>query len=336
MTRLALALALAGIAVATVLVLHAGIATVLSAFASAGLGVVWASLLHVVPLTLNARAWQLLVGRGPRPRGRRRSLPFFVWLGWVREAVDGLLPVARVGGELVTARLLVRRGIPAPQATASLVADMTVSLVTQLAFTLVGIAALAVRAPGGPLVRTSWIALAAAVPVVLAIALMQRAGAFETLGRLARAIAGRRLAAVIGSGRRIDRATAAVYRRTARVARCAAWQLAGWAAGAAEIWAFLAFAGHPVAATEALAVEAVVQALSSAAFVVPAALGVQEGAFVAVGGAIGLPTDAALALALARRARDLLVFAPALVIWQWREARAVLGTRRARPGDALS
>ncbi|BDG02216.1 lysylphosphatidylglycerol synthase domain-containing protein [Anaeromyxobacter oryzae] len=336
MSRAALLLALAGLAVATALVVHAGFGTVLAAFATAGLGVVWASLVHVLPMALNARAWQLLVGRGsPGPR-RRRSLPFFFWLVWVREAVNGLLPVARIGGELATARLLVRRGVPGPQAAASLVVDMTASLASQLVFTLGGIAALASRAPGGPVVRTSWIALAAAAPIVVALTLLQRAGAFETTARLARAVAGRRLAALVGSGRRIDRATTAVYRRPGRVARCAAWQLAGWAAGGAEIWAFLAFAGHPLTVPDALAVEAIVQALSSAAFVVPGALGVQEGAFVAVGGAVGLPPDAALALALARRARDLLVFAPVLAIWQWREARVVLGGRHPRAGDALS
>jgi uncharacterized membrane protein YbhN (UPF0104 family) len=149
-------------------------------------------------------------------------------------------------------------------------------------------------------------------------------------------VVGRRFAGVAGSARRIDRATAAVYRRRGRVLRCAAWQLAAWAAGGAEIWVFLAFAGHRVSAADALAVEAVVQALSSAAFLVPAALGVQEGAFAAVGAAIGLSPDAALALALARRARDALVLGPALVVWQAREARALLPGRRGGTGDVLS
>jgi glycosyltransferase 2 family protein len=332
--RAALLLGLAGLAAATALVARAGIATVAAALSAAGAGVVWASLVHAVPMALNARAWQLLVGRG-----RGRTLPFFSWLVWVREAVNGLLPVARVGGELVTFRLLVRRGVPASQAGASLVADVTVSLATQVVFTVGGVWLLAVRAPGGPLVRTAWAAVAAAIPLVLLLALLQRAGAFELLARAARALAGRRLSALAGGGRRIDRATAAVYRSPRRIARCAAWQLAGWAAGAGELWAFLAFAGRPVAATDALALEAIVQALSSAAFVVPGALGVQEGAFVAAGVALGIGPDVALAAALARRARDLVLFVPALALWQWQEARAALtwrGARARRRGDAAA
>lgn len=322
MRRVALLLGLAGLAAATALVARAGVATVAAALGAAGAGVVWASLVHAVPMALNARAWKVLVGRG-----RGRTLPFFTWLVWVREAVNGLLPVARVGGELATFRLLTRRGVPAPQAGASLVADVTVSLATQLAFTLGGVGLLAVRAPGGPLVRTAWTAVAAATPIVLLLALLQRAGAFELVARVARAFAGRRLSALAAGGRRVDRATSAVYRNPGRIARCAAWQLAGWAAGAGEIWAFLAFAGRPVAATDALALEAIVQALSSAAFVIPGALGVQEGAFVAAGGALGLGPEVALAAALARRARDLILFVPALALWQWQEARAVLAWR---------
>ncbi len=323
MTRAALLLALAGLALATAFYAHAGFGTVLSAIGTAGAGVVWASLLHALPMLLNARAWQLLVGRGGG-----RSLPFFTWLVWVREAVNGLLPVARVGGELATARIMIRRGVRGPQAGASLVVDVTVSIATQLVFTSIGLAALAARAPGGALVRSAALALAAVAPLLLVLALVQRAGAFEILERVAHAIAARRLATVFGTGRRLDRAMRAVYRRPARIARCAGWQLVGWAAGAAEVWALLAFLGHPVAPVDALAIEAIVQALSSAAFVVPGALGIQEAGFVAVGAALGLAPETALALALGRRARDVMVFVPALLGWQLQEARALLGPRR--------
>ena len=70
----------------------------------------------------------------------------------------------------------------------------------------------------------------------------------------------------------------------------------------------------PVA--DAVIIEAVVQAVSSSAFIVPGALGVQEGGFLAIGSVLGLAPDLALALALMRRARDILIFLPALVVWQ--------------------
>jgi uncharacterized membrane protein YbhN (UPF0104 family) len=99
------------------------------------------------------------------------------------------------------------------------------------------------------------------------------------------------------------------------------WQLAGWIAGAIEIWAALWFLDKPVGIIEALIIESVIQAVSSAAFVIPAALGVQEGAFLLVGGALGLDPTTALALAGARRIRDCVVFMPGLLSWQIAEAR---------------
>jgi glycosyltransferase 2 family protein len=73
-----------------------------------------------------------------------------------------------------------------------------------------------------------------------------------------------------------------------------------------------------------LIIEAVIQALSSGAFVVPGALGVQEGGFLAIGTLLGLSPELALALALMRRARDVLIFLPALLIWQVAAGRRAL------------
>jgi hypothetical protein len=63
-------------------------------------------------------------------------------------------------------------------------------------------------------------------------------------------------------------------------------------------------------------IESLIQAVSSAAFFVPGALGVQEGGFILIGGALGLSPPTSLALAGARRIRDLLIFLPGLLAWQ--------------------
>ena len=55
----------------------------------------------------------------------------------------------------------------------------------------------------------------------------------------------------------------------------------------------------------------------SAAVMVPGALGLQEGGYVLVGAALGIPGEAALALALVKRARELALGLPSLVAWQW-------------------
>jgi hypothetical protein len=63
--------------------------------------------------------------------------------------------------------------------------------------------------------------------------------------------------------------------------------------------------------------------------------GVQEGGYVLIGGLIGLSPELALALSLMKRGRDLVIGTPALVLWQFLEARRLRdASRRALPAEA--
>jgi glycosyltransferase 2 family protein len=192
--RLATLFGLAGLALATTLFIWRGAGEVFDAFAAAGIGILWASLFHFVSMGLNARAWQILL-----PAPRRAGLPFFLWAVWLRESVNGLLPVARVGGEVVSARLLIRHGLRAPKAVASLVVDMTASLVSQFAFTLLGLALLLAQGVGGNLARDVGLGLLATVPLVVALLVVQRFGFFALLARLFRALFGDRFDGMVGA-----------------------------------------------------------------------------------------------------------------------------------------
>jgi glycosyltransferase 2 family protein len=321
--RAATLLGLGGLALATALFIWQGVGPVLAAFAAGGIGIVWASLFHFVSMAVNARAWQVLLPASPR--GKRGSLAFYLWAVWLREAVNGLLPVARVGGEVVSARLLMRNGLSPPKAVASLVVDMTVSLVSQFAFSVLGVALLAALGAGGGVVGDVALGLLVAVPLMAAVAVVQRVGLFAVLARLFRALFGDRFDALVGGAAPLDRAVRRLYRRRRALLLCFAWQLIGWIAGAGEVWLALRFLGHPVGLVRSLIVEAVIQALSSGAFIVPGAIGVQEGGFLFTGALIGLSPELALALALARRARDIIVFVPALLFWQIAAGRRAFG-----------
>jgi hypothetical protein len=312
---------LAGLALATALFIWQGVGPVLAAFAAAGVGILWSSLFHAVSMALNARAWQILL-----PLKRRGSVAFYFWAVWLREAVNGLLPVARIGGEVVSAQLLIRHGLRPVTAAASLVVDMTVSLMSQFTFTLLGLAVLIAHGAGGGAVRDIALGLVVTVPVVAAFVLVQRVGLFTLAAKLFRALFADRFDALVGGAVPLDRAVRRLYRRRRAVLACFVWQLAGWSAGTGEIWLALLFLGHPVALGDAFAIEAVIQALSSSAFVVPAALGVQEGGFLVVGGMVGLTPELALALALVRRARDVIIFVPALLLWQIGAGRRALSS----------
>ena len=62
----------------------------------------------------------------------------------------------------------------------------------------------------------------------------------------------------------------------------------------------------------------------SIGFAVPGALGVQEGAYLLAGPLMGLHGDTAVALSLLKRARDICIGIPTLIVWQIIEGRRVL------------
>jgi len=65
-----------------------------------------------------------------------------------------------------------------------------------------------------------------------------------------------------------------------------------------------------------IALESLIFALRGAAFVVPGAIGVQEAGYVLLGPLLGLDPQAAVALSLIKRARDVVIGLPSLVAWQ--------------------
>ena len=103
----------------------------------------------------------------------------------------------------------------------------------------------------------------------------------------------------------------------------------GWLVSSGEIWIALKCFGHPLGIVDAVVITATIEAASSSAFLVPGALGVQEGSFLVIGSLLGLSQEEALALALVRRARDVLVYGPALALWQLGEGRRLIFFRRA-------
>jgi putative membrane protein len=198
--------------------------------------------------------------------------------------------------------------------------DVAISILSQLAFALIGLALLATRGTG-----IGWQGIALAMLLGFALAggfiLAQRARLFTRLAGALNSVAAGRFESFLAHSEKIDRMALRLWRARGAIAACFLWQLLGWCAGAIEIWLALWFLGYPVDPGTALAIEALIQAVSSAAFLVPGALGLQEAGFLGLGLLVGLPAEAGAALAIARRIRDLVVFLPGLLAWVWAEKR---------------
>ncbi len=273
--------------------------------------------LHAAQLWLSGVAWRDVCGRPPPGYGG--------WwrIRWIREAVNSMLPVAQIGGNVVGVRLLAARGAGQARAAAGTVLDLTVEASTQALFTLAGIGVLAASSPD--LRWVPWLAggTAALCLGVGAFVAAQRLGVLR-LVETGAARLGRHLPRLNLRG--LQAAFTEQRQDAPALAGAASLHLLAWLLGVVETWLVLAAMGHLPSAAAVFTIESLGMAARSAGFAVPGALGVQEAGFVLVAGLFGVPAETAVALSMVKRARELLVGVPGLLAWQgseglWRRRR---------------
>jgi putative membrane protein len=281
---------------------------------------------HSLQLFLSAVAWRCASGlSGPA----LPNLGAFFLVRWIRESVNSLLPVAQLGGNLVGIRLLMQRGVSGAAAGAGTTLDITVEALTQFVFTLTGIVTLALldadRSWGG------WLQGVAAT-MALGIGgfiLAQRAGLLRIVEALARRLHGMFPALSVDKVRGLHDELMRLQRDRGALLRAGALHMLAWLAGVGETWLILRTMGIDIALPAATVIESLGMAARSAGFVVPGALGVQEAGFILVCDLFGIGPDAAIALSMLKRVRELLIGLPGLLAWQWGEGRRML--RRQHP-----
>lgn len=317
MKRLTVVFSLIGLLLAAALIAWSDARSVGEAVAGAGWGVALVVLARIAAVAGAGLGWYSLF-----PAGLRPPLAVCALVRFVREAVNTLLPFAAVGGELIGARLLTFFGVRGATAGASVIVDVMVQAGTQFAFALIGLAVLVALGGDATMVRAVAVGLALAVPALLGFYLAQRRGGHRLVQALVTRLAGE--GRVLGAVDTLFERLRAFYADRRSLAWGVLVHLAIWFVGVLEVWIALAFMGYPVTYAEALVIESLVQAVRSAAFAVPGALGVQEGGLIALCALFGVPAGTALALSLIKRVADLVVGVPGLLAWQALEGRRFL------------
>jgi len=310
----------AGLALVLYLLMRVGLGAVIAAAVTVGWSGFAGLCFYALGLfVLLGAAWYVLL-----PDDRRPALRVWVWARMVRDAGAEVLPISQLGGIVLGARAAILQGVGAPLAFASVVVDVTTELLAQIAYVAFGVALLSLHAPqtsqAVSLIRIFAIGfLLAAVAGALFLA-VQRYGHRVTANLAVRFLPGA-AATLSAVAAELD----AIYRSKARVALSSALHLAGWIASA--IWTWIAFRliGAHVDLISALAIESLVYATRSAAAFMPSALGVQEAAYAVLAPLFGTGAEFGLALSLLKRARDIAMGVPILLIWQAMEGRRVLG-----------
>jgi glycosyltransferase 2 family protein len=255
-------------------------------------------------------------------RGSGSALSF-MWGRLIRESGAEVLPLSQVGGYIMGARAASLLGVPSATATASTVIDVTLEAFGQLGYTLLGLGIMLIIRPGNQVGVWSAFGVVIGVVAVTAFVVVQRHGLTKLEGLLGRVAPGwlGGMARHVGS---LREAIDAIYRRPGAVMVAALLHFAAWVVSGIEAWVALRFMGSGLGLGPVIAMESLLYAIRSVAFVVPNAVGVQEGAYVMLAALFGLPVEAALALSLLKRARDLVIGVPALVVWQLMESRRLL------------
>lgn len=321
MKRLSILLGVLGVGLGIALVVWLGAGKVVHAVTSVGwrgFGILvgWQLLLFIVL----AEAWRLVCRHG--------RFGALVFGRLVREGGTNIMPFSEVGGLVFGARAVMLAGVRWPRAIASSLADVTAEFVGELPFILFGFIMLITYDPHsslvGPLTGGVGLVLLGAAGLVWAEKHAHRL--FHGLGRR---IAARFSSAAAKGADEVEREFNIIFSSARRLGAASGLHLLGWIGGGVTVWLAYHLQGGHVSIAAAMAIEGLLSAALAVAFLVPAGIGVQEAAYVAIGALFGMPASLSLGLSLLRRARDIVIGAPALVAWQVAETRAL----RKRPGE---
>ena len=306
-----------GLAFTVWLVSAATLSAVLHSFSEVGWGVAGVVAVRATMVATNGVAWSRLLAH---LTGVRTGV--FVFLRWLREAVDVLLPVAYVGGGLVGARLLTFWRVPGAVAVAGVVADLLLQTIAQALFALAGALLLARLIGPAVVLPAVLLGIAIATAALGGFYLVQRYAGARFIDRVFMMVSARLAARAQAAEPGFRAAMERIWHGRRRYVAVALFVHAlAWLVGTLEVWITLHFIGWPVTLEKAVILESLGASIAVAAFFVPGSWGVQEGGYILVGHLLGLPMHFALTLSFVKRIPDLVLGVPGLAAWYGLETR---------------
>jgi putative membrane protein len=309
---------IAGLALAVFLVLHVGITQVFEAVGRVGIGGFVLILLTAVPVIIFlGLAWRSLVGP---------LAPLWVFFAsrQLRDSATDLLPFTQIGGVVIGARAGILGGIPSITAYSSAMVDITAEIMAQVAFTvlglLIGLATLRASPEMAPYADGLIVGTVLLVPALAAFVVLQRKGS-----RLATKMAAQFLPNAVVHTEQFTAHLEALYRQPAKLAWSSTFHLLAWIASAAWLWVIFRLCGADIDVMSCIAIESLLAALRAITVFIPASIGVQEAGYAAMAQVFGLGPEVGLAVSLLKRARDVVLGIPVLLIWQAMEGRRAFG-----------
>jgi putative membrane protein len=294
---------LAGLILLLALFLWQGTMETLQLLFDSGWGLLWLPLIWLPCMVPATQGWRLLFGEH-KPPGFIPALTAM----WIGRAVNNLLPVASIGGEIVKARLVHIWGTDGISAAASVMVDKVSQALALAVWGLIGVCLLFTLSADSMLAVYAGLGFCLLAFCTLLFILVQKLGMLGFLakfgGRFVKADAWDGISFNAGE---IDQRIRTIYRTRRKLVFAVCLRTLGLIMQTGEIWFACLLLNHPVGLTEALMLKSLTSTLSEIAFVIPNGYGIQEGAFILIGAIIGIPADVAFVLSLTIRIRDFIL-----------------------------
>ena len=298
-----------------------GVNDVARILAEGGIALVGVCLFFPGEQVLAALAWRVLFSEDRKP-----SLRHTLLASWIGSAVNTLLPVATIGGEVVKTRVIIGLGQEANKALALMLVDKTVQALAVACWAVVGITILAFTVSDVTIVVGTFISLVLLLfGIGIFILLQVRGGLNRAAGIISKHFQIDENSSFFKRLKAIDCNLRGSYTHIHRIVLGSLLRLLQRVFLAGEVVLIGCFVGASIGFVEAIIFKGIVGAVRGASFAVPGGIGVQEGSYVAIGILLGYSPETMLAVSLATRIREILPSIPALIWWQILEARAILG-----------
>ena len=275
--------------------------------AKVGYGILVIVGIYFAAFCVDSFSWQMTIRGVPL----NRIWAYRIWkLRMVGESFNSVIPAGGMGGEPVKAAMLkTHYAINLHDGAASLILAKTINVIALVVF-LIGGFVLMIEGRALPRVY-EYVAGAGLLAFTLGVFLffvIQRFSITSLTGTwLSQWRVGRRIESVLHHIHDMDERLVDFYTLArGRFAGALFLALVNWMLGVAEIYYTLVFLGNPVTWAEAWIIEAVAQMVRTGAFFIPAAIGVQEGAFLLVCGAITGSAPVGVAVSVIRRIREVM------------------------------
>ena len=312
-----------GLVVFSLLLVWQGVTEIIQLLTSSGWAMLLMPIVWLPSLLPTTEAWRKLFKVSNKPQ----FMPALAAI-WMGRAVNNLLPVATIGGEVVKARLIMLSGYSGTDASASVLVDKTVQVLAVIVWGLIGVGLLLYMSIDNDLALISLLGLILLTIAVIGFLLVQKAGLFNILARLgAKLLKSDAWEGLTSNALEVDDIVRTIYQQRTQFFISVLLKSLGLILQTTEVWFACYLLGHPITLVEALMLKSLTSALSDIAFIIPNAYGIQEGAYIVLGTLLGFSPDFSLAVSLATRIRELLVDIPGLLAWQFIESKFWLHRR---------